>query len=209
MDTSTFPTKGNLMKARRSLTLSRLGYELMDKKRNILMREMVQLIDNAKDIQNKIDTTFADAYESLQYANITLGVCGDIARAVPIDESLTINYKSIMGVEIPTVQTKPDPTTIYYGFTSTNSMLDNAYLKFDEVKHLIAQMAEVENSIYRLANAISKVQKRSNALQNIIIPKFEKLVYYIINVLEERDREEFSRLKMIKKSKAKHNSKEI
>ena len=62
MDPNTFPTKGNLILAKNSLALSRQGFELMDKKRNILIREMMELIDQAKDIQAQIDETFRTAY---------------------------------------------------------------------------------------------------------------------------------------------------
>ena len=63
------------------------------------------------------------------------------------------------------------------------------------------ELAEVENSVYRLANAIRKTQKRANALKNIIIPRFDETVKFITEALEEKDREEFSRLKVIKRQK--------
>ena len=62
MDPNTFPTKGNLILAKNSLALARQGYGLMDKKRNILIRELMGLIDQAKDIQSEIDVTFREAY---------------------------------------------------------------------------------------------------------------------------------------------------
>lgn len=202
MDTNTFPTKGNLMKAKRSLDLADLGYELMDRKRNILIREMMSLIEEAKKVQSRIDETFAAAYQALQRANISLGICSDIANAVPIDDSIEIMYRSVMGVEIPLVSTEDQPsTTVYYGFANTNTMLDEAYFNFTEVKQLTKQLAQIENSVYRLANAVSKVQKRANALKNIIIPRTTKLVADITEALEEKDREEFSRLKVIKRTK--------
>ena len=74
MDPNTFPTKGNLILAKNSLALSRQGFELMDKKRNILIREMMELIDQAKDIQAQIDETFRTAYAALQKANMELGI---------------------------------------------------------------------------------------------------------------------------------------
>lgn len=207
MDTSSFPTKGNLMKAKRSLDLADLGYELMDRKRNILIREMMSLIEDAKEIQGRIDTTFMAAYQALQVANISLGICSDIAEAVPVDDSINIMYRSVMGVEIPMVSTTEErDDTIFYGFANTNSMLDQAYFNFVEVKRLTLKLAEVENSVYRLANAVSKVQKRANALKNIIIPRTQQLVTDITNALEEKDREEFSRLKVIKRTKAKKSS---
>ena len=74
MDPRTFPTKGNLMLAKNSLTLAKQGYDLMDKKRNILIRELMDLIDEARDIQNEIDSTFTYAYQCLQRANIEHGI---------------------------------------------------------------------------------------------------------------------------------------
>ena len=85
----------------------------------------------------------------------------------------------------------------------TNSYLDIAFLCFNETKRLTAVLAEIENSIYRLAIAIKKTQKRANALKNIIIPKYESQLQFITNSLEEKEREEFSRQKVIKSTKLK------
>ena len=74
MDPNTFPTKGNLILAKNSLALSRQGFDLMDKKRNILIRELMELIDQAKDIQSQIDITFRTAYAALQKANMEIGL---------------------------------------------------------------------------------------------------------------------------------------
>lgn len=202
MDSASFPTKGNLIKAKRSLELAELGYDLMDRKRNILIREMMSLIEEAKTIQSSIDVTFAKAYSALQEANISLGICKEISYSVPLDESVNIMYRSVMGVEIPLVASLEErDNKNYYGFTDSNSALDFAYFNFVEVKRLVVKLAQIENSIYRLANAVSKVQKRANALRNIILPRNKKLVRDITNVLEEKDREEFSRSKVIKKVK--------
>ena len=71
MDPNTFPTKGNLIAAKNSLKLATMGYGLMDKKRNILIRELMGLIDEAKGIQSEIDTVFRAAYEPiLSWASI-------------------------------------------------------------------------------------------------------------------------------------------
>ena len=90
MDPNTFPTKGNLILAKNSLALSKQGYELMDKKRNILIREMMELIDQAKDIQTQIDETFRTAYAALQKANMEIGIAfvDQISHTVPVENSL-------------------------------------------------------------------------------------------------------------------------
>lgn len=196
------PTKGNLITFKKSLALAKSGYELLDKKRNILVREMMTLIDRAAEIQDKIDVTYSKAYLALQRANITLGFCDDISKSIPEEDSLKLSYRSVMGVEIPIVTIDKDKEPeLYYGFDSTNATFDEAYMCFIEVKQLTADLAEVENSVYRLADAIKKTQKRANALKNIMIPRFEETVKFITEALEEKDREEFSRLKVIKAQK--------
>lgn len=203
MNNQVVPTKGNLLATKKSLELSRTGFDLLDRKRNILVREMMALIDRASKIQGKIDQTYADAYALLQKANITLGICEEMAQTVPIDNGLNVAYRSVMGVEIPMVsleEQKAIPAP--FGLHSSNIMLDETYQKFLEVKQLTAELAEVENSVYRLADAVKKTQKRANALKNIMIPRFESTVKVITDALEEKDREEFSRLKVIKKQKA-------
>ena len=89
MDPREFPTKGNLMLAKNSLALAHQGYDLMDKKRNILLKELMGLIDEAKDIQEKIDETFTKAYACLQRANIEHGISWvqELAYTVPIEAS--------------------------------------------------------------------------------------------------------------------------
>lgn len=202
MAVNAVPTKGNLMNTKKSLALARTGYELLDKKRNILIREMMTLIDRANEIQGKIDNAYEEAYLALQTANITHGYCGDICNSIPVENSLELDYRSVMGVEIPTVSiNKAENNQLHFGLSSTNSALDNAYLKFTEVKILTADLAEVENSVYRLADSIKKTQKRANALKNIMIPKFEETVKFITDALDEKEREEFSRMKVIKRQK--------
>lgn len=191
-------TKGNLMALKRSLSLAQMGFDLMDRKRNILIREMMGLIDRASEIQSRIDSVFREAYAMLITANITLGNSEDIAKSVPLDDSLQIHVRSVMGVEIPRVSMDEKPAVIPYGFAFTNSMLDHATLKFANVKRLTCELAEVETSIYRLAYAVKKTQKRANALHNTIIPGMKSDLAFITDALEEKDREEFVRLKVIK-----------
>ena len=107
-----------------------------------------------------------------------------------------------MGVEIPIVKIEePERNKMYFGFNTTNTALDNAFQKFTEVKVLTTELAEIENSVYRLADSIKKTQKRANALKNIMIPRFEETVKFITDALDEKDREEFSRMKVIKAKK--------
>lgn len=199
MAATVFATKGNLISTQRSLALAKTGYELMDKKRNILIREMMLLVDKATSIQSEIDKVFSEAYASLIEANLSSGVIQSIAEAVPVENGVRIRTKSVMGVEVPLVTLEENrEETVPYGLMETDAALDNAYSKFERVKELCVTLSEIENSVYRLAIAIKKTQRRANSLKNIVIPRQEATVKFIVNTLEEKEREEFSRMKIIK-----------
>ncbi|MBQ8614114.1 MAG: V-type ATP synthase subunit D [Ruminiclostridium sp.] len=193
-----FATKGNLINARRSLKQAQLGYELMDRKRNILIREMVSLSDAAAELSAGLESTFAEAYSALRTANIVGGVITEEVRQMPEDMSVELSCRSVMGVELPTVSCEKQKPMLRYSLSETNSKFDRAYISFIRAKEMSIRLAEIENSVYRLSVAIRKTQKRANALKNIMIPTYREQVRFITNALEEKEREEFSRQKLIK-----------
>lgn len=199
-----FATKGNLIATKKSLSIAKMGYELMDRKRNILVREMMSLVDKVKMLRDEITIAYENGYYLLQQANVSTGVISNIAEQVAVEKSVKLTYRSVMGVEIPTIiYTPSEKIEIEYGLEESNSRVDEAFVQFQKVKELTMIIAEVDNSVYRLANAIRKTQKRANALKNIVIPDFEATIKFISESLEEKEREEFSRLKVIKANKEK------
>jgi len=189
------------MSAQSALDFSKKGYELLDKKRNVLIREVMALMDRAQEIQQKAQDIFKEAYEALQIANITLGISQvyEVAKSIPLTTDFKILTRSVMGVEIPEIKYEEQELDHYYSFYNTNTALDVALTKFHEVKYLLYELAEIEASVYKLATEIKRTQKRANALQNIQIPKYEDMVKNISEVLEEKEREDFFRLKVLKK----------
>lgn len=194
------PTKGNLMAAKNTLRLSKQGYEMLDKKRNILIREMMQLIDEAKVIENSIEETFRAAYAALESANVMMGCAAvrDLGHCTEIENGIQINLRSVMGVELPVLKLNTAASKPIYSMYETTSAFDEAFVKFTRVKQLTVRLAEIENSVYRLAMNIKKTQKRANALKNITIPLYENITKDITNALEEKEREEHTRMKKIK-----------
>ncbi len=201
---ATTPTKGNLLNLKKSLALAENGYDLLDRRRNILVKEMMSLIDDASEIQAKINESYSLAYSALQKANVSMGITSVQNTAGELDDSVYLTYRSVMGVEIPTVHTEQVGTAILpnYSMHQSSAELDSAYVYFNEVKLLTAKLAQVENSVYRLAFAVKKTRKRANSLKNIVIPRFRSEIKVISDYLEEKEREEFSRLKVIKGRKA-------
>ncbi len=198
------PTKSNLIKAKSSLVLSIKGYELLDKKRNVLIKEMMVYVNKARSMYNEVYEVLDGAYGFLQKANVTLGVKNveDMSYSIPKEESYEILMKSVMGIDIPTIKYESTKDiSLAYGFHKSNESLDEARQKFQIVKEKIYELAEVENSIFKLAKEIEKTKKRTNALKYVQIPKYKDQVKYITEVLEEKEREDFFRLKRLKGKK--------
>ncbi|MEG2054045.1 MAG: V-type ATP synthase subunit D [Oscillospiraceae bacterium] len=192
-----FPTKGNLISSKKSLSLAKLGFELLDRKRNVLMREMMKLIDETAALQKDIGNTFSTAYDALQKASIIMGIDNISLEKAPIENGFVMQSHSVMGVDLPnTALEKTSLRMPFYGFNGTSAELDKAVLNFEKVKELTARLAGVDNSVYRLVTAIKKTQRRANVLD-------EGDIAFITGALEERDREEFTRLKVIKRVKLK------
>ncbi|MDE8256781.1 V-type ATP synthase subunit D [Erysipelothrix rhusiopathiae] len=192
-------TKGNLLACKESLRLAKLGYELMDRKRIILMQELSKMMDDVKELRDVIDETYDKAYISLQRANVSLGVIDRIANLMPVEEDIKIVYRSVMGIEIPKVTIEEKEVKIPYALSVSNSRLDEVFLQMRQVKLYTAKLAELDNGMYRLAKAIEKSRKRANALQQIVIPDLEIKIKTISDALEEKEREEFIRMKLVKK----------
>ena len=117
------------------------------------------------------------------------------------DNNIELTFRSVMGIEVPKISYESEPIRIQYGIETSSSTIDEAFIQFNKVKKLTIELAEIDNSVYRLANAIRTTQKRANALRNVVIPNLESTIKRIGEELEEKEREEFSRLKVIKSNK--------
>lgn len=198
------PTKANLMKAKESLAFSRSGFALLDKKRTVLIREAMLLVQKADRLQKKIKEGFEEAYLALQGVNMSLGInnVDEIAMSIPGYEHFDILYRSVMGLEVPLVDYEQDELLhTDFSFFRTNEKVDIAVMKFKDLRYLIYELAEIENAVFKISMEIKKTAKRANALQKIQIPKYEEAVKYIQEVIEEKEREDFFRLKKIKGKK--------
>ena len=194
------PTKSNLIRATATLSLSYQGFELLDQKRNILIREMMKLVERAKTIQVEVYSSLQRAYDELQSVNIVSGISNveNIATGMPEAPEFEILLKSVMGTEIPTIKYDTKAIEPYYGFHNTDTALDKATIHFREVGEMIYELAQIDYSVFKLAKEIRKTQKRTHALEHIQIPKYKGQVKYIQEALEEKEREDFFRLKRVK-----------
>ncbi len=200
MNSSTLPTKNNLMRLKENLKLSIQGRELLEKKKIILSMEKTKYQKKAKEQLENVQALLKKAYTSYIKATIDTGVDNliDISNGMNFEDILDIKYKTIMGVEIPSIVYEPKQASINYSLYDTTSAVDSTIIDFNSIKSELVAYAETLNTIIKLEKNIEKVSKRSNALGDMIIPQTQSSISEIQDILEEREREEFTRLKVIK-----------
>ena len=195
-------TRSNMTRIRSALKLAIRGHDLLEQKRKILMSELIGRVKEVREIQESIHSIFGEAYFSLQMANIAMGIDNveKIALFVPEEDRFIVRLRSIMGIDIPEVdRIEPNLAPIYSmgsNVVGASSGLDNAYTNARRVVALIARLAEVETSVYRLAVQIRKTLRRVNALEKVFIPRSENQIKFIAAVLDENEREDLTRIKL-------------
>ncbi len=201
MDTSDLPTKSNLIKQKNALNITKQGYDLLERKRLILAKELEKYKVQKDNLQDEVYKLMEEGKELVKKVNIDIGLDNfvNIANGVKIDDYIDIKNVTLMGCEIPSAVHKQEIVKRNYGFYNTTSSVDEAILKFNKIQEKLIDYAIIENTIFRLDKEGRKVRERANALQNIIIPENEKKVKKISEQIDEREREEFARLKVVKK----------
>ena len=194
------PTRSNLIRVKKDLEFAREGYEILDKKREVLTSELMHLAHDAEVLQQKVWESLDVAYRSLENARLTVGqehvewVSMAVNKSVEVD----IKARSIMGVAIPMIEKRDQPHQLSYSLGNVPATLDNASYDFEKFLRQVPELAEMTTSAWRLARELRKTKRRVNALKHIFIPAYEETVAYIESTLEEREREETFRLKLLK-----------
>jgi len=200
------PTRSNLLKTKYSLTLAEDGHDLLEQKREVLFIELMQIIHRLHDLEEDMAKKSALAFSALESALLSMGheAVKWSALSVLGERTIDIIHRSVMGVPVVDLkEIKESFSGLQAGMEGTNSALDEAQKRFEELIKVIYEWSEVETSVWRLANEIRKTQRRVNALENIFIPEYKQTVKSIEEVLEEGDREEFIRKKKVKSFLAK------
>jgi V/A-type H+-transporting ATPase subunit D len=193
-------TRSNLITTKQQLALARDGHRLLDRKREVLILEILRIINQAEAIQRQVEDQFQQSYAVLQEARAAMGtervMRFALSRTSDIDVHIT--PRSIMGVVVPDVQVKTPETQLPYGFGDTSVLLDRAQREWGNVLGLMGPLADRVITVWRLTLELKRTQRRVNALESVFIPAYEETVRYIEETLEEKDREDLFRLKRAK-----------
>lgn len=197
------PTRMELLKLKERVKLARKGHKLLKEKRDALVMELFDVIEEARGIRGNVERLLREAFEHLIIAESVMGVLTTQEAAMSVEESVGVDFanKNIMGVLVPLIEARREKKTVIergYELRETSAKLDEATDKFEDSIEPILKLAEIETSVKLLAEEIEKTKRRVNALEYIVIPRLENTTKYIEMRLDEMERENFFRLKRIK-----------
>lgn len=195
------PTRSNVLKLKDDLAFANLGYELLDQKRSILVVELLTLVDQAVDYQERVDQALGKASESLQTSVMQMGrlKVANVFPSVTITSSIELGTRKVMGVRLPKVATNFEEKGPYFSPEGTTFQVEDTLEAYREALELMGHLSELKISIMRLAREVKKSIRKVNALEKIVIPRLKEDLAYTSNRIEEIEREGFILLKQIKK----------
>ncbi len=194
------PTRSNLIRVRQDLRFAREGYEILDQKRMVLAKELVRMAGDAEKLEEEMGRLTAVAYQALEQARLTMGSERVEWAALAVNKTVDVQlkYRGVMGIALPLIEASGKPPEMAYSLNDTTAALDEASSLFREVLGRLPELSRLVTSVWRLAIELRKTQRRVNALQYIFIPDYAETITFIQSSLEERDRGEIFRLKLLK-----------
>ncbi len=194
------PTKSNLLNLERQLDFAQEGYDLLEQKRQILIFELMSRLNRAEEAERKVAEALRQAFEALNEATLDIGseAIDRVTLGIEMKHEIEMSDDRLMGMGVPRVAVRAEPMGVRFGVGGTSSNTDIAMSRFVDVLPLLAELAELENAVMRLARELRRTQRRTNALSKIFIPQYRETIDYIVGSLEERERESLIILKMIR-----------
>lgn len=186
------PTRGNLLRLKDEVEGMRTRHKLLDRKREALVRELMERLDTARRAEKESREHFSAAHQAMQLARMRMG--SDriewIALSPTARVQTDVSVSTIMGLRIPSVDLELDPIIPPYGMADTSAALDEARESWIDVMRFLSETSEVVSSVWRIASELRKTQRQVNALEYTIIPRYERTISFIEDSLEEEERED-------------------
>ncbi len=197
---SVAPTKSNLLVLKRQLAFAEEGYDLLEQKRQILSFELMSRLGRARSAEAAAASALGRLFAALREALLDVGseALDRAALGVQMEHEVTIAHQHLMGLKLSRVTARLEPTGPQFGLMGTSAHTDTAMSRGVQALPLLAELAELQTAVVRLARELRKTQRRCNALSKLFIPDYQETISYITGALEERERESFVILKLIR-----------
>ncbi|MEF8776696.1 MAG: V-type ATP synthase subunit D [Haloarculaceae archaeon] len=207
------PTRKNLMAIEDRIELSERGHDTLEKKRDGLIMEFMDILDQAQDVRSDLETRYQEAQRAIDLARAMEGDVAVRGAAAALKEhpELTTQSRNIMGVVVPEIESskvRKDLDERGYGVLGTSARIDEAAAAYEDLLAQIILAAEVETAMKKMLEEIETTKRRVNALEFKLLPDLRENQEYIEQKLEEQEREEIFRMKKIKAKKEEEEKEE-
>jgi V/A-type H+-transporting ATPase subunit D len=195
------PTKSNLLRTRERLATAMEGYDLLEQKREILVMELMQKVEQVKLLEKDMDKCIETAYPALRRMLIAAGR----ERADRLSQGITYRFEleekrvNCAGMKLPSLDVRLPGAELKYSPANSFAECDETVLEFFKLLKVLTELAAVRTIAWRLAREVRKTQRRVNALEKMVIPSARDTQKYIEAALEERDRDSFFTSKLLKR----------
>jgi len=193
-------TKTTFFSIREGLAFATEGFDLLDEKRQILVLELMGRVEAARRVQKEVDDHMKAAFAALREAVLERGLAAMEAESagISVRHDVRLSEHRVVGMDIPSVAVESAEPGLQFSFAGSSARSDEVMFAFNKALDVIARLAEVENAVVRLARELKKTQRRVNALEKIFIPDYKDTLAYVTSVLDERDRDDLTIMKMVK-----------
>ncbi|MES3518237.1 MAG: V-type ATP synthase subunit D [Natronomonas sp.] len=207
------PTRKNLMAIEDRIELSERGHDTLEKKRDGLIMEFMDILEHATDVRSDLDENYERAQRNINMARAMEGDVAVRGAAAALKEhpEISTTSKNIMGVVVPQIESTQVRKSLDqrgYGLVGTSARIDEAADAYEELLETIILAAEVETAMKKMLDEIETTKRRVNALEFKLLPELNEAQEYIEQKLEEQEREEIFRMKKIKAKKEEEEKQE-
>lgn len=199
------PTRMELIKTKERIALAKKGHKLLKQKRDALIMEFFKILKKAQDLRSELAKRVVKGHKTIAMAETahTMQEMAKVALDLRKEIDVDINVRNVMGVKIPMIDAKMEQKSFLdlpsYSIAGTSAKIDSAVEDFDSILGMIIRLAESETAMKRLIIEIEKTKRRVNALEFVVLPKFEEQRKLIAFRLDEMERDSFVSLKSIKR----------
>ncbi len=187
-----------LLKTRRRL--AERGHDLLKEKRDSLIMEFFNAIAEIKEARQEVESALKTAFSALTHAKMIMGAgrVAEFASSSTSSVDLTLTTRSMMGVRVPVMTLDQKAPSLPYSLLDSSAKMDIMAEKFHIALKAIVRLAEIESTVKRLGIEIERTKRRVSALETVVIPRLDATTRFVKLALEEREREDFFRIKMIR-----------
>lgn len=197
------PTRTVLLDLRRELDQAVQGHAILERKRETLLRELWNLFSEVRHTEREVRERFARAYQVQRETRLVMGM--DAMRFAGLAPAAETNYsvevRSVMGVPLPLVSMRVEPLPFPYSPSGISAVFDELRVRWIEAGQILGSWTEISGSVWRVAAELERTQRRVNALENLLIPKYQAAIRRIQVILDEQERESFLRTKRVKEQR--------